>query len=218
MLNSSKRLSGWDFPGASSSRPAILSLALLSAIGLSGCQKHGAAPEHAAQGDSGPGAKLDAEACVARATTVWTGARGAFTIAATTDGPDCRQAVATLVIRDPNGRPLTYAAYEAAAVLPLADKAAPAQMEAALLEWISAGGRTETTANLPEWKADAASPAAGDGEFPFLPEGDMDRATYDGWRAKAAPMFCYVQGMESERCWASADDDLILLGVRTFPG
>jgi hypothetical protein len=219
MINSSNRWSGSAFWGAARPGLAILSLAWLgAAMGLSGCQKPDAASKNAPQADSGPSPNLDARSCLARASAVWTGARGAYTIDAMTDGPDCRKAVATLVIRDPSGRPLAYTAYEAAAVLPLADKAAPAQMEAALRDWISSGGRSETTADLPEWKADAASPAAGDGEFPFLPEGDMDRATYDRWRGKAAPMFCYIQGMESERCWAFADDDLILLGVRTFPG
>lgn len=46
----------------------------------------------------------------------------------------------------------------------------------------------------------------------------MRAAIYEGYRAKARPVFCYVQGGESMACLLWDADRLVRLGVQTFPG
>lgn len=183
-----------------------------AALVLSGCKP-------ASVGAGGKdGVATSGTDCVTRTTAVWQAKDRAYTIDAFSDGPNCTQAVATLVIREPGGRPIVYEAYDASMVMVLAGQESKDAMTAALAQWITTDGPLETTADLPVWKDGADMPAAGEGEFPFLPDGDMDRQSYAEWRAQAAPMYCYIQGIESESCWVSVGEDLVKIGVRTFPG
>lgn len=56
------------------------------------------------------------------------------------------------------------------------------------------------------------------GEFPFYVEEGLDRAAYEAVRGRDAPMFCYIQGMESAACLALEDGRLAKIGVQSFPG
>jgi hypothetical protein len=56
------------------------------------------------------------------------------------------------------------------------------------------------------------------GEFPFYPEPGVDRDYYEKARALRAPVFCYVQGMESMSFVALIEGGMVKLGVQSFPG
>lgn len=133
-------------------------------------------------------------------------------------GADCAKAVATIVIRDVQGNALWAQAYSTEHVMVLAPAHDSAAMRIALSEWIDPAGDTtlQTTSALPEWPANAESPQ--NGEFPFYLDEGTTREDYNAVRDANAPMYCYVQGMESLACLALRDGGLQSVGVQTFPG
>jgi hypothetical protein len=180
----------------------IASLAVLAACTQETAQPAGETPTADA-----------ANNCPAQASAPW----DAFTIEAAASGADCVEAQATLTIRDANGAVVHTATYEAAQVMVLAGAQSPADMERMLREWVSPpGAAKDSTGDLPVWGANADQPASG--EFPFYPEEGVDRASYEALRRGDAPMFCYVQGMESEACLVAQNGAVTKIGVQTFPG
>lgn len=159
-----------------------------------------------------------ASGCDARAAQIWNAAEDtALSVEAASFGPDCNRAVATLVIRDRAGTPLYADTHLAGHVMTLAGAADHAAMQTALAEWIASSNATmATTAALPDWPENAEAPVSG--EFPFYPDEGVDHASYNALRAQSAPLFCYVQGMESQRCVAFKDGVISSVGVQTFPG
>ncbi|MBL8549111.1 MAG: hypothetical protein JNJ73_03935 [Hyphomonadaceae bacterium] len=157
-------------------------------------------------------------ACSARAIGAWRPAASApLRVEAYAEGPNCTQAVATLVVRDATGGILWADAFAAARVMSLADARDALAMRAALARWIDpAATRLARASDLPPWPANAEYPASG--EFPFYPESWLDRASYEALRARGDPIFCYVQGMESIACLALSGGQLSKVGVQTFPG
>lgn len=183
----------------------ILLIASLAALGA--CTQEAAGPA----GET-PTAQA-ANNCPAQASAPW----DAFTIEAAASGADCAQAQATLTIRDANGGAVYTETYEAAQVMVLAGAGSPADMERMLREWVSPpGAAKDSTGDLPVWEANAEQPASG--EFPFYPEEGVDRAAYEALRRGDAPMFCYVQGMESEACLVAQNGAVTKVGLQTFPG
>jgi hypothetical protein len=90
-------------------------------------------------------------------------------------------------------------------------------MQRRLNEWVNPpGAARDSTGDLPVSAAGARSPMSG--EFPFYVEEGVDRARYEGLRGRDAPMFCYVQGMESEACLAFENGRVTKIGVQSFPG
>lgn len=159
------------------------------------------------------------EGCSARATAPWsTSVDPNASIEAITTGPDCARAVATFIIRNGSGEALYSMTYNPSQVMTLAQARTPGAMETALAEWIDPAGNTtmQTSSALPEWPANAESPQ--NGEFPFYPEEGVTRELYNQIRAADAPMYCYVQGMESLNCLALRDGALETVGVQSFPG
>lgn len=157
--------------------------------------------------------------CMAAASTLWDPPGPArFTVEARADGPRCAQAVAVLVIRGPRGEVLHHRSYQTAMVLPLSDARAAPEMQAALRLWIARGGESfASTRDLPVWQAGQEAPAGG--EFPFYPEDGITRADWAALRARARPVFCYVQGMESQKCLEAAPDGFLnAIGVQSLPG
>jgi hypothetical protein len=156
--------------------------------------------------------------CDASATAPWRTASGqAFQVEATSSGPDCAHAVATLAIRDPQGAVVWADAGASEHIMPLAPAHDLAAMQRGLNEWINPNSRTITTsAGLPAWVEGAEQPKMG--EFPFYPERDFDRTAYEALRTRGVPVICYVQGMESLACIADDNGEFTKVGVQTFPG
>lgn len=159
-----------------------------------------------------------ANLCPASTNSTWAaGANAVFSIDAAVTGPDCAQATATIAIHTPGGATVWTQSYPAEQLMTLAGATAPEDMQRRLGEWIVPGGAAaDSTGDLPEWSAQDDSPM--NGEFPFYPEEGIDRAAYAALRARDAPMYCYVQGMESLACLAWDSGALTLVGLQTFPG
>jgi hypothetical protein len=153
-----------------------------------------------AQGDAGCGIRLD---------RVWAGAPE-ITATAETGCDLAGHVTARLSFVNHAGEILDETSYPTDQVMSLAWVDADFPMESALDDWLAALSYADTTANLPYYQDDS--------EFPFLPAEGMSREAYDNLRASAAPMVCYVQGMESQRCLALVDGALIEVGLQTFPG
>ena len=159
------------------------------------------------------------DACPARVHGQWEpeGNAGPFSIDAYTDGPSCAQAAATIVMRDPEGEVAYSDTYPARHVFTLADAKTLGEMNSALSGWISEGSESfASTADLPEWKEGEHAPEGG--EFPFIPEEFYDQPDYERLRASAAPVYCYVQGLESMACLAIDHGALMKIGFQVFPG
>jgi hypothetical protein len=159
-----------------------------------------------------------ANGCPASTSTTWTPQSGvALTIEAATVGADCAQANAAITLRGAGGGTVWTETYPAAQVMTLAGADSVEDMQRRLGEWISPGGAmADSTGDLPEWTAGEDAPMSG--EFPFYPDEGLDRAGYAALRARDAPLFCYVQGMESLACLAWENGDLAKVGLQTFPG
>ncbi|GAM98399.1 hypothetical protein U91I_02032 [alpha proteobacterium U9-1i] len=155
--------------------------------------------------------------CAVNAAHPWNAAGTTLSVEASTSGPDCALAEATLTIRAPAGEILWTESYPSARVMILADATNPQSMQTALNEWISFENTTiPTSGALPDWPQGQAYPP--NGEFPFYPEEGTDRADYMALRGRDAPLFCYVQGMESLACLVWENGALTKVGVQTFPG
>jgi hypothetical protein len=158
-----------------------------------------------------------AAGCAVTVGEVWTtGDDGDYAASAHTSGQDCAGAVATIVVRNPGGGVLWTEAYPTAQVFGLSDAGDPEAMRAALAAWLPKGdAMLNNTAKLPDWAAGQPGPS---GEFPFMPEPDIDQTAYAAWKAKAVPLFCYPQGKESMACAALDAGRMDKLGVQLFPG
>ncbi|MEQ1618533.1 MAG: hypothetical protein ABL883_09350 [Terricaulis sp.] len=152
-------------------------------------------------------------ACVASASAEWSGLR----VAAAAEGEDCASAHATLTIKDADGATLFSETHVSANVMSLAQANDAAAMQAALADWINSSNNTMATSGaLPDWPASAEAPESG--EFPFYPEEGLSRDRYLAIRAADAPLFCFVQGGESQACLALQNGVLTKVGVQLFPG
>lgn len=161
-------------------------------------------------------AGLAQNGCAASARSTWIAAeRNSYTAEAFTSGPTCAQAVATIVVRAAEGTALMSQAAPVAHLFGLNEAKDAAGMNGKLAEWLDQKSSPFATADkLPAWPEGAEAPNAG--EFPFHP--DVDRDFYEQLRAETAPMFCYVQGMESQACYALREGALERVGVQQFPG
>lgn len=174
--------------------------AIAAVLALSACAQQGAAG-----------------ACQAASNDTWVAGETVFNVEASTTGPDCEHAVATLVIRDGESRAIFTEAYPTEYVMTLREARDVSAMRAALDDWIASNNSTMvSTSALPDWPANADGPV--NGEFPFYVADDWDRDTYLGLRTRDAPLFCYVQGGESLNCLAFDDGTVRAVGVQTFPG
>ena len=182
---------------------------VVSALALAACGARDDAPAPIAEA---------ANLCPASTSSTWAAGAGAvFSIDAAATGADCAQATATIAIHAPGGAVVWSQSYPAAHVMTLVGASSPEDMQRRLGEWIVPGGAAaDSTGDLAEWNAQDDSPM--NGEFPFYPEEGIDRAAYAALRARDAPMYCYVQGMESLICLAWDNGALTPVGVQTFPG
>ena len=135
--------------------------------------------------------------CQASAIGSWrASANQTLQVEASSAGPDCAHAVATIAVRDATGKVLWADAAPSANLMTLAQAHDLAAMEHALAAWIDSNNHTiASTSALPDWPQGADGPQ--NGEFPFYPERQFDRDAYMTLRSANVPVFCYVQGMES---------------------
>jgi hypothetical protein len=187
---------------------AALALAL-PMLALTACQ-----PQAATKAANAPPAAE--AACTAAAEEDWTVSTDAsLTIRATAWGPTCKQAVIALAIWGKDGPPIYSFISSMGDIEGFDEVEDAAALKTALSLW--AGGQTDTTEGLPDWKEGDPSPSPSD-EFAFYPEEGMDRATYTAIRAAKHPMLCFVQGQESQQCVYLQDGGVQPVGVQTFPG
>lgn len=151
--------------------------------------------------------------CPATASGVWEGHR----IEASARGADCAEAEATITVHNGAGDTVYSETHTAAHVFTLAGAESVDDMQRRLNEWINPpGAGRDSTGDLPEWPAGADSPEAG--EFPFYVEEGVERTVYEALRRRDAPMYCYVQGLESLACFALENGRLTKIGAQSFPG
>ena len=160
--------------------------------------------------------------CATTASRAWPVDSGMnFTVEAVSDGPNCAMAALLLVIRNSDGEAIWVEASRASDLLTFGgiDPDNIGQMTAALKDWITASGRMTEAGALPDWKEGADAPGDTSSEFPFYTDEGMSRDDYQGMRKAKRPLFCYVQGMESQACVVLMPDGVIVkVGVQTFPG
>ncbi|MBG1231033.1 hypothetical protein [Aestuariivirga litoralis] len=145
-------------------------------------------------------------ACTASASRVWNG----LTVEAVAAGPDCAKAVVTLTLRQSSGDPLWTRSFITVQLMNFSQNPASdgKSMTKTVKDWISGSGFMQTADKL-----------VLDGEFPFDPSAEVDKATFTALRKAKAPLLCYVQGMESGNCLAiDKDGSVVELGIQRFPG
>ena len=163
------------------------------------------------------GDAVAAGGCEASVGSVWLPARQRpHRAEAFSNGPNCQKAIVVITVRGPDGSAQWVDAMKASDLMTFADVKTTSAMKVALNEWIAQGGPFKTAADLPPWPPGAEHPV--NGEFPFYPEQGVDRDYYEKARALRAPLFCYVQGMESMSCVALIEGGMVKLGVQSFPG
>jgi hypothetical protein len=158
-----------------------------------------------------------ATGCDANAASSWSPARQRpLKVEAFAHGGRCDKAVVMLVVRGADGTPLWTDSRVGAFVMLFSGVRTTREMQSALSSWIRQEHQLKSAANLPPWPVGAAQPSSG--EFPFIPDDGVDRATYEAARALRLPLFCYVQGMESMACVVLKDGGMSKFGVQLFPG
>lgn len=137
-------------------------------------------------------------------------------------GPTCQQAVVVLVIRQREGTPIYTWSGLTDYLFGLNEADDPAAMKEALSDWINQGTEVDTTATLPSWEETEGQPRRA--EFPFMPEEWFDKAAWDALKAEKLEMFCFPQGIESQKCAVlrpGADGQppsMEEIGLQLFPG
>jgi hypothetical protein len=158
--------------------------------------------------------------CDTKVETAWlVDAANINKVEAMTAGPTCEKAVVFLAVRAADGTPLLAWSGRATDIFGLHDAPDVNTMKPSLQAWIDqAESPFKMTSAMPEWSAGRDRPGPADQEFPFHPEGWLER---DGWekiRAENAPVFTFAQGRESEAVYVLHNDQLELVGVQQFPG
>ncbi len=153
--------------------------------------------------------------CNANAPSTWAAGSETITVEASSAGADCASAEASITLRRGDGGAMYSQVFPANQIRVLAGADSVADMERRLQEWVSPSAALDSTGDLPEWAANAAIP--GESESPFHPYGGMDRAAYTALRAADAPMFCFVQGMESQACFWLDAGALRRIGEQQIP-
>jgi hypothetical protein len=157
--------------------------------------------------------------CAASASAAWKPAGGkTYRSEAFSNGPICALAMATLVVRAPDGKVVWSDALATEHLMTFNEVKTRAQMAGALREWLIQSHTFNSTADLPPWNAGSAAPTSSN-EFPFYADAALGREAYEKMRAEKLPVFCYVQGMESMTCLGlSMEGEMTKIGVQTFPG
>jgi hypothetical protein len=164
-------------------------------------------------------------ACNHSASAPWKAAnKHGLVLNAYTVGEKCGQTAVVLTVADRKGAVLwsTTRLAQHVSVFAGDEVVTGKAVKAALKSWLEIGQDTNytNTKNLPGWPKGAEGPMReGSPEFGYFAEQDMPREDYLEKRAKNSPLFCFVQGMESETCIIAPDATSIEeFGGMTFPG
>jgi hypothetical protein len=190
----------------------LSALSGLLLIGLAACQPRGLSLTEV------PNAP--AATCDARAEAKWSpDAARTYDVQAMAYGPACAHDIVVLAVRASDGAPVLAWAGRTADLFGLSDAGDAAGMKTALAAWIDQGSNNFTTAStLPPWPEGSEGPASESSEFPFHPEGWLDRAGWEHIRTGNAPLFAFPQGRESLAVFLLRDGQLEPIGVQQFPG
>ncbi|MFT3722825.1 MAG: hypothetical protein QM773_04490 [Hyphomonadaceae bacterium] len=145
-----------------------------------------------------------------------------YTAEATVTGPTCQQAAVLLVIRQREGTPIYTWSGQTDYLFGLREAADPAAMKEALSDWLYQGPEPDNTSTLPPWEQTDGQPKRA--EFPFMPAEGIDKAAYEQLKKDKLDMFCFPQGMESQKCVVlrqgtdGAPPSMEEIGLQLFPG
>lgn len=155
-----------------------------------------------------------AEDCTQSVEAVWL---DTYSVEASAQG-ECGSAGVSLAVFNQNGGVEYQATFDPNELFGFYDVATLAEMQAALLDWISNYADIASAAKLPAWPEGADGPESG--EFPFYVEEGVTREIYERARAEDRPMVCFIQGAESLLCLLKNPKTGALesIGVQTFPG
>jgi hypothetical protein len=193
-------------------------LMMAAALALAACSPSGCSNNATQDEPNAETTQVDAaNGCAATASAPWVAGAETLTVEGSTTGADCASAEARMALRRADGGEMYGQVFPASSIMTLAGAESVADMERRLHEWVSPpGAALDSTGDLPEWEANAELP--GNSEFPFRPYGGTDRAAYEALRATDAPMFCFVQGMETQACFWLDQGALRRIGEQQFPG
>lgn len=197
-----------------------LCIAVALAAPLAACGGQGQKPSDAAASPlaaaSTPAPEATPEGtCDTRAERDWEAGGQHYTLTGVTEGAICNIAVATLTIRSADGKSIYAWSGAVRDLFGLKDAADADAMKTALADWIDPSHTLYAdTAKLPAW--DQTSDQPGADEFPFHP--DFDKAGWDALHARTNPVFCFVQGSESQRCVVLDGGSIEEIGLQQFPG
>jgi hypothetical protein len=163
--------------------------------------------------------------CQHSVTSPWksAGASG-LTLQATSFGEVCGKTAVVLTVADKDGHVIwsTSRLAEYVSIFAADGPVTEGDVKKALAEWIDIGqqGALTRTGKLPDWPAGAEAPRLDNEEgFGFVAGEDVSRAFYLEQRKADVPLFCFVQGMESESCIIFTKDKAVLdFGGTRFPG
>jgi hypothetical protein len=164
-------------------------------------------------------------ACSHSVSTPWMSAQAyELTLRASSVGEVCGHTAVVLNVESKDGHVIWSVSLLAEYVSVFASDGpvTEADVKRALAAWIDIGQRSAltTTARLPDWPDGADGPKReGDGEFGFYVGEAISRDIYLGERKADRPLFCFVQGMESEGCIIfSTVNGVLDIGGTRFPG
>lgn len=182
-------------------------------------------PAEGAAASAAPTQPAAADSCALTVERAWgpngPGEQPSYRVKVWTTGVVCESSVVTLAIFARDGFPIYTWAGAAQYLFALRDAKTPAEMTAALEEWIGPDNKPpELTGTLPAWEETEGQ--AKQTEFPFMP--NMEKAEYDELRKENLHMLCYPQGIESSLClalWPGEDGAPAMIqeiGLWRFPG
>jgi hypothetical protein len=133
-----------------------------------------------------------------------------LTVEAYALGSSCAKASIVLLVTDNKGALQWSFARDAKTMMWFEDNVTDgAAMKLRLKEWLQAAvdASPSSTAALPDWKAGAEQPEIDEnGETGFYAGEGAVRSDYLEMRAKGAPLFCFVSGIESTTCLVAHSD------------
>lgn len=145
----------------------------------------------------------DQGGCALSATQLiaWSNSHAPDVVTARAEGPSCKQAAVTLIIRNAQGDPL-WAFASTHYAMTAGDGAMPADApdvtETAMTDFLAnwADVTMQSSGELPEWRED--EPALRGETFSY--HTDFEREAYEMLRGRDLPMACYAGGAETSQC------------------